>query len=107
VTTVAEDLSTSRIAPRRADHRARDDRITAVNVVELEQYLLRVVPREMDGSPPPEIEALKPARRSRRTPAPGNLGGGELARLLRHDHGPGPRRGYGRGQHRRAGQDAR
>jgi stage II sporulation protein D len=53
------------------------DRLTAVNVVELEQYLLGVVPREMGRRPASEIEALKAQAVAARTYAVGNLGGRE------------------------------
>jgi len=53
------------------------DRLTAVNVVELEQYLLGVVPREMGRRPVSEIEALKAQAVAARTYAIGNLGGRE------------------------------
>ena len=82
VTTVAEDFID--IAGRRYRGHALitargDDRITAVNVVELEQYLLGVVPREMGRRPASEIEALKAQAVAARTYAVGNLGGrGEL-----------------------------
>ena len=51
------------------------DRLTAVNVVELEHYLLGVVPREMGRRPASEIEALKAQAVAARTYAVGNLGG--------------------------------
>jgi stage II sporulation protein D len=54
-----------------------EDRLTAVNVVELEQYLLGVVPREMGRRPASEIEALKAQAVAARTYAIGNLGGRE------------------------------
>ncbi|NJD10810.1 MAG: SpoIID/LytB domain-containing protein [Gemmatimonadetes bacterium] len=54
-----------------------EDRISAVNVVELEQYLLGVVPREMGRRPAEEIEALKAQAVAARTYAIGNLGGRE------------------------------
>ena len=53
------------------------DRLTAINVVGLEQYLLGVVPREMGRRPASEIEALKAQAVAARTYAIGNLGGRE------------------------------
>lgn len=50
-------------------------RLTAVNVVDLEAYLLGVVPREMGRRPASEIEALKAQAVAARTYAVGNLGG--------------------------------
>jgi stage II sporulation protein D len=52
-----------------------ENRLTASNVVELEQYLLGVVPREMGRRPASEIEALKAQAVAARTYAIGNLGG--------------------------------
>lgn len=50
-------------------------RVTAVNVVELEAYLLGVVPREIGRRPAAEIEAIKAQAVAARTYAIGNLGG--------------------------------
>jgi stage II sporulation protein D len=52
-----------------------DRRITAINVVDLEGYLLGVVPRELGKRPASEIEALKAQAVAARTYAIGNLGG--------------------------------
>jgi stage II sporulation protein D len=52
-------------------------RVSAVNIVELEAYLLGVVPREMGRRPASEIEALKAQAVAARTYAIGNLGGRE------------------------------
>ena len=57
----------------------RAGRITAVNVVDLEAYLLGVVPREMGKRPATEIEALKAQAVAARTYAVGNLGGRSTA----------------------------
>ncbi len=51
------------------------DRVTAVNVLALEAYLLGVVPRELGRRPPSEIEAVKAQAVAARTYAVGNLGG--------------------------------
>lgn len=51
--------------------------VTAVNVVDIEQYLLGVVPHEIGRRPPNEIEAVKAQAVSARTYAIGNLGGRE------------------------------
>lgn len=48
--------------------------VTAVNVVELETYLLGVVPREIGRRPPSEIEAVKAQAVAARTYAIGNMG---------------------------------
>lgn len=53
------------------------DRLTAINVVDIELYLLGVVPREMGRRPASEIEALKAQAIAARTYAIGNLGGRE------------------------------
>jgi stage II sporulation protein D len=50
-------------------------RVNAINVVDLENYLLGVVPREMGRRPATEIEALKAQAVAARTYAIGNLGG--------------------------------
>lgn len=50
-------------------------RVTAVNVVDLERYLLGVVPREIGARPADEIEAVKAQAVAARTYAIGNLGG--------------------------------
>jgi stage II sporulation protein D len=50
-------------------------RVTAVNVVDLEDYLLGVVPREIGRRPAAEIEAIKAQAVAARTYAIGNLGG--------------------------------
>ncbi|MGH6693180.1 MAG: SpoIID/LytB domain-containing protein, partial [Gammaproteobacteria bacterium] len=52
-------------------------RVTAVNVVDLEAYLLGVVPREIGRRPPNEIEAVKAQAVAARTYAVGNMGGRE------------------------------
>lgn len=52
-------------------------RVSALNVVELEQYLLGVVPREIGRLPAPLIEATKAQAVAARTYAIGNLGGRE------------------------------
>lgn len=52
-------------------------RVTAVNVVDLEQYLLGVVPREIGRRPAGEIAAIKAQAVAARTYAIGNLGGRE------------------------------
>jgi stage II sporulation protein D len=52
-------------------------RVTAVNIVDLELYLLGVVPREMGVRPVSEIEALKAQAVAARTYAIGHLGGRE------------------------------
>lgn len=54
---------------------ATDDGVTAINVVDLEAYLLGVVPREMGRRPASEIEALKAQAVAARTYAIGNLNG--------------------------------
>lgn len=51
--------------------------VTAVNVVDLERYLLGVVPREIGARPAGEIEAVKAQAVAARTYAIGNLGGRE------------------------------
>lgn len=51
-----------------------DQKLTAVNVVELEAYLQGVVPRELGKRPASEIEALKAQAVASRTYAVGNLG---------------------------------
>jgi stage II sporulation protein D len=50
-------------------------RVSAVNVVDLELYLLGVVPREIGRLPASQIEALKAQAVAARTYAVGNLGG--------------------------------
>ncbi|MEX0907243.1 MAG: SpoIID/LytB domain-containing protein [Gemmatimonadota bacterium] len=50
-------------------------RVTAANVVDLEAYLLGVVPREIGRRPASEIEAIKAQAVAARTYAIGNLGG--------------------------------
>jgi len=50
-------------------------RLTAINVVELESYLLGVVPREIGRRPASEIEAIKAQAVAARTYAIGNMGG--------------------------------
>jgi stage II sporulation protein D len=50
-----------------------ESRVTAVNVVDLELYLLGVVPREMGTRPASEIEALKAQAVAARTYAIGHL----------------------------------
>ena len=50
-------------------------KLTAVNVVDLEAYLLGVVPREIGRRPASEIEAIKAQAVAARTYAVGNLGG--------------------------------
>ncbi|HEX6135331.1 MAG TPA: SpoIID/LytB domain-containing protein [Longimicrobiales bacterium] len=52
-------------------------RLSALNVVDLEQYLLGVVPREIGRLPAAEIEAMKAQAVAARTYAIGNLGGRE------------------------------
>lgn len=54
---------------------AGPNRVTAVNVVDLEAYLLGVVPREIGRRPANEIEAMKAQAVAARTYAIGNLGG--------------------------------
>jgi stage II sporulation protein D len=54
-----------------------EDRVTAINVVDLEAYLLGVVPREIGRRPANEIEAMKAQAVAARTYAIGNLGGRE------------------------------
>jgi stage II sporulation protein D len=54
---------------------AASGRVTVVNLVRLEEYLLGVVPREMGRRPASEIEALKAQAVAARTYAIGNLGG--------------------------------
>lgn len=49
--------------------------VTAINVVELEQYLLGVVPREIGRRPASEIEAMKAQAVAARTYAIGNMNG--------------------------------
>jgi stage II sporulation protein D len=51
--------------------------VTAVNIVDLEAYLLGVVPRELGRRPVEEIEAVKAQAIAARTYAVGNLGGRE------------------------------
>jgi stage II sporulation protein D len=51
--------------------------VTAINIVDLELYLLGVVPREMGRRPATEIEALKAQAVAARTYAVGNMGGRE------------------------------
>ena len=53
----------------------RAGRISAINVVDMEAYLLGVVPREMGKRPATEIEALKAQAVAARTYAIGNIGG--------------------------------
>ena len=53
------------------------DRVTAINIVDLEAYLLGVVPREIGRRPANEIEAMKAQAVAARTYAIGNLGGRE------------------------------
>ena len=55
--------------------RAVDDAVTAINVLDMEAYLLGVVPREMGRRPESEIEALKAQAIAARTYAVGNMGG--------------------------------
>jgi stage II sporulation protein D len=50
-------------------------RITAINVTDMESYLLGVVPREMGKRPATEIEALKAQAVAARSYAIGNMGG--------------------------------
>jgi stage II sporulation protein D len=50
-------------------------RVTAINVTDMESYLLGVVPREMGKRPATEIEALKAQAVAARTYAIGNMGG--------------------------------
>ena len=52
-------------------------RVTAINVLELEAYLLGVVPREIGVRPEEEIEAVKAQAVAARTYAVGNLGNRE------------------------------
>lgn len=52
-----------------------DEGVSAINVVDLEAYLLGVVPREMGHRPASEIEALKAQAVAARTYAIGNLNG--------------------------------
>jgi stage II sporulation protein D len=54
-------------------------RITAVNVVDLEAYLLGVVPREIGRRPVEEIEAIKAQAVAARTYAVGNMGSRQSA----------------------------
>lgn len=56
---------------------ARAGRVTAINVVDLEAYLLGVVPREIGVRPEAEIEAVKAQAVAARTYAVGNLGNRE------------------------------
>jgi stage II sporulation protein D len=51
--------------------------VTAANLVDIESYLLGVVPRELGQRPPSEIEAVKAQAIAARTYAVGNLGGRE------------------------------
>lgn len=57
--------------------RADSGGVTAVNVVDLEAYLLGVVAREIGRRPPDELEAVKAQAVAARTYAIGNLGGRE------------------------------
>jgi stage II sporulation protein D len=57
--------------------RSNGNSVTAVNVVDLEDYLLGVVPHEIGRRPPSDIEAVKAQAVSARTYAVGNLGGRE------------------------------
>jgi stage II sporulation protein D len=52
-----------------------DAQVTAINLVDLEAYLLGVVPREIGRLPASQIEALKAQAVAARTYAVGNLGG--------------------------------
>jgi stage II sporulation protein D len=52
-----------------------DGRVTAINVVDLEAYLLGVVPREIGRLAPSQIEAVKAQAVAARTYAVGNMGG--------------------------------
>ncbi|MEO5510314.1 MAG: SpoIID/LytB domain-containing protein [Longimicrobiales bacterium] len=52
-------------------------KVTAINIVDMEAYLLGVVPREMGKRPATEIEALKAQAVAARTYAIGNMGGHE------------------------------
>lgn len=52
-------------------------RVSALNVVQLEEYLLGVVPREIGRLPASQIEATKAQAVAARTYAVGNLGGRE------------------------------
>jgi len=56
---------------------AERDRITAVNVIDLEAYLQGVVPHEIGRRPAAEIEAVKAQAVAARTYAVGNLGARE------------------------------
>ncbi len=56
---------------------AAADRITAVNLIDVEEYLLGVVPHEIGRRPPAEIEAVKAQAIAARTYAIGNLGARE------------------------------
>lgn len=51
--------------------------VTAINVIDLEAYLMGVVPREIGRRPPEELEAVKAQAVAARTYAIGNLGGRE------------------------------
>ena len=53
----------------------RGGRLSAINVTDMESYLLGVVPREMGKRPATEIEALKAQAVAARTYAIGNMGG--------------------------------
>jgi stage II sporulation protein D len=55
----------------------RPGRVTAVNIVELEEYLLGVVPSEIGRRPAEELEAIKAQAVAARTYAIANLGGRE------------------------------
>ena len=55
--------------------RTTDDGVTAINVLDLEQYLLGVVPREIGRRPANEIEAIKAQAVAARTYAIGNMNG--------------------------------
>jgi stage II sporulation protein D len=58
-------------------HTRGADRVTAINVVDIEAYLLGVVPREIGRRPANEIEAMKAQAVAARTYAIGNLRGRE------------------------------
>jgi stage II sporulation protein D len=51
------------------------NRISAINITDMESYLLGVVPRELGKRPASEIEALKAQAVAARTYAVGNMGG--------------------------------
>ena len=76
---VRADRDTVRIGER--DYRGAvlmrltDDGVTAINVVDLEAYLLGVVPREIGRRPAAEIEAMKAQAVAARTYAVGNMNG--------------------------------